>query len=449
MNTTFRLKPLPSLEESSLLRYISFAALYIAQGLPDGLLLYAIPAWLAAHGVSPIEIGSYVAVSILPWSLKIFNAPLMDRYAYLAMGRRRPWVLTGQAGLLISFFLMSLIDDPSGNIITLTIFGFIVNFFAAFQDVATDGMAIDLLPVDQQARANGLMWGSKTIGISLSVSLGSWVISSIGFSTAIMIFSIGIFLIMLIPLSLREREGEKLLPWTKGKASQKSLEVQLHSWRSILKNIFRIFTLPVSIIMGMAAFSASVGRGLVDVILPVLTVQELGWTDSEYSGIFATSSLIAGILGMVIGGFLIDYIGKIKMMTIFISLLTLLVLFMSVFSSLWHNGSIVTGFMILFYILFVFFNIAMFATAMQLCWKRISATQFTIYMTISNLGLSSGSALMGPLKEYLSYDEVLLSFIIFSMFSIVMLQYVKLIKHEKQIIILDEKVLLEESTAVI
>jgi MFS transporter, PAT family, beta-lactamase induction signal transducer AmpG len=438
------MKKLPSLEESSILRYISFASLYVAQGLPDGLLLYAIPAWLAALGVSPIEIGSYVAISILPWSLKIIDAPIMDRFTYLAMGRRRPWVLFGQTGLLISFFLMSFIADPANHIILLMIFGFIVNFFAAFQDVATDGMAIDLLPVDQQARANGIMWGSKTIGISVSVALGSWAINTVGFSYAIASFSVVIFLIMLIPLVIKERAGEKMFPWTPGAASKKSIDIQLNSWKGLFKNVVRIFMLPVSLIMGMAAFSASLGRGLIDVVLPFLTVQELGWTDQEYSGVFASANLAAGLLGMIIGGFLIDYFGKVKMMSVFISLLTLLVLVMSVFSSLWHNELLVTSFIFIFYILFVMFNISMFATAMHLCWKKISATQFTIYMTISNLGLSAGSALVGPLKEFLNYDQVLLVFILFSVFSFLMLQFVKFERHEKQIIRLDELVLLEE-----
>ena len=42
--------------------------------------------------------------------------------------------------------------------------GFAVNFAGAFQDVAIDGMAIDLLDETERASANGLMWGGKTLG---------------------------------------------------------------------------------------------------------------------------------------------------------------------------------------------------------------------------------------------------------------------------------------------
>ena len=98
-------KPLPSLSENTFLRYFTFAALYVAQGIPEGLLWYGIPAWLAMNGKSPAEIGSYVAVVGIPWSLKILNAPIMDRFTFLAMGRKRPWVLFGQFGLIVKFFI--------------------------------------------------------------------------------------------------------------------------------------------------------------------------------------------------------------------------------------------------------------------------------------------------------------------------------------------------------
>ena len=178
-----------SLSESSLLRYFTFAALYVAQGIPEGILIYALPAWLAKNGIGPAQIGGFVGIAVLPWSFKLINAPVMDRFTYLPMGRRRPWVLVGQFGILTSFFLMSSITDPANNLALLTVMGFMVMFFASFQDVAVDGMAIDILPVDQQARANGLMWGSKTTGIAATVALGSLAINEYGFSLTIMLFS--------------------------------------------------------------------------------------------------------------------------------------------------------------------------------------------------------------------------------------------------------------------
>jgi hypothetical protein len=39
-------KHLPTLSEHTFLRYFSFAILYVAQGIPEGITLFGIPAWM-------------------------------------------------------------------------------------------------------------------------------------------------------------------------------------------------------------------------------------------------------------------------------------------------------------------------------------------------------------------------------------------------------------------
>ncbi len=206
------------LSENPTLRYLTFAALYLAQGIPEGITYFAIPAWLAMNHKTPIEIASFVAVIGIPWSFKILIAPLMDRFTILSMGRKRPWVILGQLGLIVSFLSIGLVHDPLNNLNGLMIAGFFISFFGAFQDVATDGMAIDIVPIDQQARANGLMWGSKTIGTALSLVIGTALINLLGFNTAISSLSVAVAFIMVIPVFIRERPGEKLMPWTRRQA---------------------------------------------------------------------------------------------------------------------------------------------------------------------------------------------------------------------------------------
>jgi len=336
---------------------------------------------------------------------------------------------------------MSLIIDPLNNLPVLMTLGFIVSFFEVSQDIAVDGMAIDILPVDQQARANGLMWGSKTLGISGAVASGSWIMSEYGYFYAIVSFSFIVALIILIPLLLRERPGEKLLPWTRGGASKSAEKIQLHSWKIIFKSLVKVFFLPVSFMMGVAAFSYSVGRGLIDTVLPVFTVQELGWADTQYSQIFATANMVSGIGGMIIGGFLIDYFGKVKMISIYLSLLIILVGGMSFLKTYWQNEIFVTGFIISFYTLITFTTIAIFASAMQLCWKRISVTQFTLYMAISNLGLAAGAALLGPLKDLLTWEFVILAYIFFAATMLILMRFINFEKHQKRVDELEEQYL--------
>ena len=46
-------KTIPSLSENTFLRYLNFVALYVAQGIPEGMTLFGIPAWMAMNGKTP------------------------------------------------------------------------------------------------------------------------------------------------------------------------------------------------------------------------------------------------------------------------------------------------------------------------------------------------------------------------------------------------------------
>src|SRR4029078_1224259 len=126
-------RTLPVLSEHPILRYISFAILYVGQGIPEGMTIFGIPAWMAMNGKTPAEIGTYGAIIFIPFSFKIIVAPFIERFTYLPMGRRRPWIIFGQLGLAASFMAMSIVPDPLNNIRLLTIVGFCVSTFITFQ----------------------------------------------------------------------------------------------------------------------------------------------------------------------------------------------------------------------------------------------------------------------------------------------------------------------------
>jgi PAT family beta-lactamase induction signal transducer AmpG len=401
---------IPALSENTTLRYFNFIALYVAQGIPEGLALFGIPAWMAMHGKTPGEIGSFVAAVGLPWSFKLVVAPLMDRFTYLPMGRRRPWVIIGQLGLILSFIAMAFVPDPLNNPELMLAAGFALGCFGAFQDVATDGMAIDIVPTDQQARANGFMWGAKIIGTSASLALGSWMINAYGFKSAILTLSILVGLIMLVPVCLRERPGEKFLPWTNGKASPETEKMQLGSWSVILKSLYKVFSLRNSLLLGVLLFITQGSYNYIATLLPIFTVQALGWSDQAYSQYFATASLAGGIGGMLIGGILIDRFGKIRMMNIYFVILIILTTSFVLLKSYWTSVTFIASFMMIYQLLYVFACIGIFSIAMECCWKKVSASQFTIYMTIGNLGRIAGAKLIGPVKLELTWEYTILVF---------------------------------------
>jgi PAT family beta-lactamase induction signal transducer AmpG len=70
---------------------------------------------------------------------------------------------------------------------------------------------------------------------------------------------------------------------------------------------------------------------------------------------------------------------------------------------------------------------------MQLCWKRVAATQFTLYMAISNLGLAAGAAVMGQLKGFLDWEYVILIYVLFAVVMLVLIRFINFEKHQKRV----------------
>jgi len=430
---------IPALSDNTFLRYFNFIALYVAQGIPEGMCFFGIPAWMAMNGKTPGEIGSFVAAVGLPWSFKIIVAPLMDRFTYLPMGRRRPWVMFGQMGLIVSFFMMAFVPDPLNHLNQFMAAGFAVGFFGAFQDVATDGMAIDIVPVAQQARANGFMWGAKIMGTSASLALGSWLLNEYNFTTAILMLSVAVGIIMLVPLLLRERAGEKILPWTSGAASAETKKMQITSWAVIGKSLYRVFTLRNSLLFAGIAFITQGSFNYIDTLLPIFTVQELGWTDRAYSNFYATATLIGGVGGMLIGGVLIEKFGKIQMLNFYFFLLIVLTSGLAFLKIYWGYKWFISGFMIGYQTLYVFASIGVFATAMQCCWKKVSATQFTLYMTIANVGRIVGAKSIGPIKSHFNWEYTILAFTAMIALAWIAIRFIQINQHAEKLADLEHK----------
>ncbi|HRG59973.1 MAG TPA: MFS transporter [Bacteroidia bacterium] len=423
----------PALTDYPALRYINFIALYFAQGIPEGMIFFGIPAWMAMNNKTPSEIAALAVAGGLPWSFKFIVAPLMDRYTFLAMGRKRPWVLIGQLGLILSFISMAFIPDPLNNMNLLMLGAFTVSFFGSFQDVATDGMAIDIIPSAEQARANGFMWGAKTTGISASLAVGTWILNHYNYKYAILLLAATIGLTMLAPLFFRERKGEKILPWSKGEASENSKKIQLDNWKELLTSLLKVFRLKYSLLFTIIIFINQGAFNYLSTVLPIFTVQELHWNNAMYAEYYATGKLIGGIIGMLVGGFLIDKFGRVLMMNIYFLFLIFGTIALSYLNKFWFYENFIFGFMIAYNILFTFSCIGIFAIAMMFCWKKVSASQFTLYMTLSNLGRIALASLVGPITANYSWQISLLSFSIMLGISFILFQFLNYDKHLQEI----------------
>ena len=227
-----------ALSEHRTLRVAVLFLLYVAQGLPFGLIDYGLPAWLAQNGASAAAIGGVLAMIILPWTFKLAYGFIMDRYAFLAMGRRRPWIIVGQLGLVAAFVAMAFMNPGAEQIGLIAALAFAMGLASAFQDVAVDGLAVDILPADEIERVNACMFGGQAIGTAAGAAISGYLISYSGLPAAALTLAAIIAAILVLVLVVRERPDERLLPWTKGAASQRNLDLHLGAFGPIIRNLF-------------------------------------------------------------------------------------------------------------------------------------------------------------------------------------------------------------------
>ena len=393
------------LAESSRMRYAAGSSMYFAQGIPYGLMNIAVPAWLASQGVGAGQIASFLAIIILPWAFKLLSGPLMDRYQFLPMGRRRPWVLGAQLGMTLSFFSLILVDNPVEQVGLLMILGLFINVFAATQDVAVDGMAIDVTPVNEQGRLNGFMVFGKAIGWGITSAVTGTMLVAFGLGvTAIACAAVQAFVLLGFMLTM-ERRGERRLPWSSGDAMSERRTG--NSFASLVKGLNKVLWTRVSlIVMAIMIFDGFIS-GYGHALMPIAAIKLFGFTTPEWSQLVAVMGLAGAGVALVLGP-MIDRFGAKRMLVLTISLVAIHAFLLAETQYLWEDAMYVKVMLSAWVLLGPVTMVCMIALAMTICSSATSATQFAIYMSLANLGYSAGSKTYGVIAEKTSYVEAYL-----------------------------------------
>ena len=396
------------LTRSVSLRLGGFAALYFAQGVPIGLLSVAVPAWLAERGASVGDIAMFTGIVTSPWAGKLLVGPLMDRFGFPPMGFRRPWVILAQGGLVLSFLGLaacaSLLGDAGDErfLTGLIAVGFVINVFAASQDVAVDGMAIDVLPVRERGRANAFMAFGQVAGYSLYGYLCAVVLTRHGLGAAALLCAATVAGIFAFATAVRERPGERMLPWTAGEATVRP-EVARRSLMAIARDLFPALLLPMSLVLVAVEFINRVRDGIAIAVFPKFAV-ELGFTAEQYTAFNSWAGLAAAFIGAALGPF-IDKVGAYRFLAGALIASAICHLVVGLAQPLWENTESLLAMAALATIASQIIFVAIIALFMNLCWPRVGATQFAIYMSLANLSRSIGGMAFAPVADDLSFAQ--------------------------------------------
>lgn len=182
-------------------------SLYICQGLPTGVFAQALPALLRRYDV-PLSLIGFSGLLAAPWALKFLWAPFVEKHFSPRIGQRRSWILPMQfaallALLAVAFFSPQQLHSTSGLLLFFLLM-FLVNLFAATQDIATDGLAVRLLDFHERGLGNGVQVAGYRIGLIVGGGVLLYLIGVWNWRDAFLLLAALLVLLTLPVLRLRE-----------------------------------------------------------------------------------------------------------------------------------------------------------------------------------------------------------------------------------------------------
>ena len=322
------------------------------------------------------------------------------------MGKRRPWILIAQTGMIVVLSSMLLIPNMSSNVTLVGIMFLVYNIFTALQDVSTDALAVDILEPHEFEKVNSYMFTSKAVGgIIGGAGLGT-IIGFVGIKGAIVLQIPILVAIMLVPLFMTERPGEKLFPWSE--SSEKKIEqqtIEQKNFKEIFENIKIAFSFRSAQLGVLLSLIISLSYFLIP-ILPLLFVRELGWTEEQFNATKGGVILIVTMLGYMVGGQLGKQFGG-KSIIIGAAFSTALITIVwGMNESLWSNGIFMMTVWSLQTFVWAMVSINIYSLMMRITWPEVGGTQFTGYMAMMNLSAIIGYQLTAPLAARFDYSTL-------------------------------------------
>lgn len=282
-------------------RFALLGTLYFAQGMPYGFFVQALPVLLREAGYSLSKIG-LAALLALPWALKFLWAPVVDRSYVARVGRRRTWILAMQASAVIVLAAIAVAPGSEGLTVLMAAM-LVLNLIAATQDVATDSLAVELLPHGERGIANGLQVAGYRVGMFVGGGVLLHMYEGGGHHETFAAMAVITVLASLPVLASREPATAQTAAIA---ADVRGAGVRLPHFLS-RPGAWRLVALVASYKFGEHA-----GQSM---LRPFLVDRGLGLSDIAW--VVGTIGFISGMAGALVGGALVGRLGRRRALIVF------------------------------------------------------------------------------------------------------------------------------------
>tara|TARA_R110001592_G_scaffold36608_1_gene123059 strand:- start:3691 stop:4965 length:1275 start_codon:yes stop_codon:yes gene_type:complete len=360
-------------------------------GLPLFILYQLVPGWLRSEGVSLVEIGLFSLIGI-PYVWKFIWSPLMDRYSFPMLGRRRSWMFATQVLLLFSIAGFGFID-PTINIWSVAYLAAAVAFFSASQDIVLDAYRRELLQEHELGLGNSIHVQAYRLSGLVPGSLAFILADHISWQSVFLIVAAFMLIGILLTLCIKESKSEHLAPKTLHDAVVLPFRdfISRKGFKSALQILIFLFLYKLGDSMATA--------------LQTPFFIDLGFTKTEIGVVAKTASLIAMTIGLAVGGIVMIKLSINKALWLFGFVQIISILGFAALAEIGHN-TYALAFAMGFEYLGVGLGTAAFtAFIARTTNPAFAATQFALFTALTALPRTFANATTGLIVEQIGWTS--------------------------------------------
>lgn len=400
-----------NIQKVSALSLSVVVVLYLAHALPLYFYNVALPAILRHQGVDLRWIGM-LSLLYIPWAFKFFWAPLIDRFYFKKLGKRKTWLLFTQIALVIGVVALALTQFDYG-LGVFVIVGLWISTFAATQDIAIDGYTVETFS-ESEYRLGSM---AQSIGVALGSMVGGaatlWLYQLYGWQTALISLAAMTALTMLAIFQIKEKSHVEKISKQPPSLIRAFKRPEM-LWALALIVCYRIVEAPAMAMLN-----------------PMLIDQK--WSLAQIGVLMSVIGAGIGLLAAVSAAFLLKKIAATQLLiwagwarSLVYALLGVAVLLS--WLNQWHL--LLGGFVIVILAIRYIAMTALYAHFMQTSSKEQAGTDFTILVCFELLVYFIGGAVSGFLAKAFGYGNFYLILAVSSVLSVLLSQL--LIRKAKQ-----------------
>ena len=400
-----------NIQKVSALSLSVVVVLYLAHALPLYFYNVALPAILRHQGVDLRWIGM-LSLLYIPWAFKFFWAPLIDRFYFKKLGKRKTWLLFTQIALVLGVVALALTQFDYGFGV-FVIVGLWISTFAATQDIAIDGYTVETFS-ESEYRLGSM---AQSIGVALGSMVGGaatlWLYQLYGWQTALICLAAMTALTMLAIFQIKEKSNVEKISKQPPSLIRAFKRPEM-LWALALIVCYRIVEAPAMAMLN-----------------PMLIDQK--WSLAQIGVLMSVIGAGIGLLAAVSAAFLLKKIAATQLLiwagwarSLVYALLGVAVLLS--WLNQWHL--LLGGFVIVILAIRYIAMTALYAYFMQTSSKEQAGTDFTILVCFELLVYFIGGAVSGFLAKAFGYGNFYLILAVSSVLSVLLSQL--LIRKAKQ-----------------